>query len=368
MTNGIYIWTRADWPNLHWNMQKLTPLLIDVTRQEATLLGKLSMLQDKHQEISFVDAAASELIASNSIEGIIMDRRSVRSSILNKLGIQQEHIKVNVDHYNEGTVAVLLDAVENWSKPLTRERLFSWHSQLFPFGISDGERITTGCWRSGSMYVISGRSGKEVIHYEAPPAERIESEIDAFLDFVNGDEDVDPFIKAAVAHFWFVTIHPFADGNGRIARTISELLLARADRSSKRFYSISEAILSSRNEYYEILENCEKGTGDITSFVSYILKCLATAVARTEENLAATLGKTRFWDSIRQLALNERQIRIITRILDGFEGKLTAEKWAKITKCSHATALRDITDLIEKGVLENDGSKERSTGYKLIKP
>ena len=256
MTNGIYIWTRDDWPNLHWNMQNLSPLFLDVIRQEATLRGKLSMLQERHQEISFADAAASELIASSSIEGIRMDRNSVRSSILNKLGIQQDSTKVKFDHYNEGTVTVLLDAVENWNKPLSRERLFSWHSQLFPFGISDGEKIATGRWRSGPMYVISGRSGKEVIHYEAPPADRIESEIDAFLDFVNGSEDVDPFIKAAVAHFWFVTIHPFSDGNGRIARTISELLLARADKSSRRFYSLSEAILANRNEYYQILESC----------------------------------------------------------------------------------------------------------------
>ncbi len=365
MTNGIYIWTRDDWPNLHWNMQKLSPLFLDVIRQEATLRGKLSMLQERHQEISFADAAASELIASSSIEGIRMDRNSVRSSILNKLGIQQDSTKVKFDHYNEGTVTVLLDAVENWNKPLTRERLFSWHSQLFPFGISDGERIATGCWRSGPMYVVSGRRGKEIIHYEAPPAGRIESEIDTFLDFVNGREDIDPFIKAAVAHFWFVTIHPFADGNGRIARTISELLLARADKSSRRFYSLSEAILANKNEYYEILESCEKGTGDITSFVEYILKCLASAVDKAEEHLSSTLAKTRFWDSIHQLALNERQIKIINRVLDGFDDKLTAEKWAKITKCSHATALRDITDLIAKGVLEKDGSGGRSAGYQL---
>ena len=226
-------------------------------------------------------------------------------------------------------------------------------------------RITTGSWRKGEMYVVSGRMGKEVIHYEAPPAEIIENEMDVFLKFINENTDVNPLIKAAVAHFWFVTIHPFSDGNGRIARTIAEMLLARADDMDHRYYSFSAEIMNNRKEYYDVLEYCQKSTLDITRFIEYFLMVLQNAVKNSEKKLESTLEKTKFWDSVRLLPLNERQIKLINKLYDGFEGKLTTEKWAKIAKCSHSTALRDIKDLMEKGVIIEDGGKSKNTGYSL---
>lgn len=364
MTYTRYIWQQPDWPSFHWNDAKLASILYEVALKQGVLSGRLSMLGMREQGLALTSAVEEEVISSNSIEGITLDRASVRSSIEKHLGLVSSDAR-RFDHYSDNTVAVLMDAVENCTCPLTKDRLFDWHEALFPKGVSDGQRILTGCWRQGSMYVVSGRTGKEVIHYEAPPAERVDGEMDRFLDFVNGNDDINPLVKVAVAHFWFVTIHPFADGNGRLARTIGEMLLARAEGTSNRCYSLSEEILANRKKYYDTLERCQGSSLDITAFILFILQSISGAITRSMDRLSATLDRTRFWDSLRNKDLNERQRKLIQRLLDGFEGRLTAEKWAKIAKCSHSTALRDISYLVAQGILEKDGRGGRSTGYQL---
>ena len=366
MNQMFYIWQRKDWPHFTWNMEKLLPLIYDTTRKIAFFLGKVSSLDNSLQQHTFAEALEDEIISSSSIENIILDRDSVRSSLLARLGVEDAGLK-HSDRSAEGAINIVLDAVTNCDSPLTKERLFGWHVELFPSGMSEGRRIITGNWRQGSMYVISGEMGKEVIHYEAPPADRIDEEIDKFLQFINEDDDVNPLIKAAVAHVWFVTIHPFADGNGRTARTITEMLLARADGTSHRYYSLSSEIMNSRKEYYAVLEYTQKNTMDITRFIEYFLKAIQNAVGTSERKLQSTLEKTKFWDSIRTYPLNERQMKMINMLEDGFEGKLTTKKWEKINKCSHSTALRDIKDLIDKGILIEDGGNSKNTGYMLIK-
>lgn len=364
METAYYIWQRNDWPAFTWDDEKIFPLLYETSRKEAGFLGKVSMLSDDIKKTAAVSAFEDEIISSNSIENIMLKRDSVRSSILSRLGLDDEGLG-KTDRYTEGAVNIVIDAVENREAKLTKERLFGWHTELFPAGFSEGRRITTGMWRQGGMYVISGNTGKEIIHYEAPPAERIETEMDRFLKFINENETVNPIIKAAIAHLWFVSIHPFADGNGRIARTITEMLLSRADDSAHRYYSLSAAIMKSRKECYDILEYSQKSTMDITSFIEYFLKTMQNAILNYDEEIRKAIEKTRFWDAIRLIPLNEREVKLINRLFDGFEGKLTTEKWAKIAKCSHSTALRDINDLINKGILIEDGGNSRNTGYML---
>ena len=361
---NLYIWQKSDWPAFRWNKEKLEPQLYEVSRKLSYFLGRISMLGENIRESASTEVLEDEIIASNSIEGIMLERNSVRSSIMNRLGLEDEGLR-KADHYTEGAVSIVMDAVKGCREPLTKERLFGWHSMLFPSGMSDGRRIVTGRWRLGAMYVISGRMGKETIHYEAPPADMIDKEMDEFLRFVNEEDGVNPIGKAAVAHFWFVSIHPFPDGNGRIARTISEMLLAAADGSDHRYYSLSTEIMNTRKEYYEILEYCQKSTMDITRFIEYFLRALDNAVTRAEDGIAKAIAGARFWDSLAMIPLSERETKLIRMLHDGFKGKLTAEKWARIAKCSHSTALRDINDLISKGILTEDGGNSRNTGYML---
>lgn len=364
METAYYIWQRNDWPTFTWDDEKIFPLLYETSRKEAGFLGKVSMLSDDIKKTASVSALEDEIISSNAIENIMLKRDSVRSSILSRLGLDDEGLG-KTDRYTEGAVNIVIDAVENREAKLTKERLFGWHTELFPAGFSEGRKITTGMWRHGSMYVVSGHTGKEIIHYEAPPAERIETEMDRFLKFINEDETINTIIKAAIAHLWFVSMHPFADGNGRIARTITEMLLSRADDSDHRYYSLSSAIMKNRKEYYDVLEYSQKSTMNITNFIEYFLTTMQNAIHDSEEEIRKAIEKTRFWDSIRLIPLNEREVKLINRLFDGFEGKLTTEKWAKIAKCSHSTALRDIKDLISKGILIEDGGNSRNTGYKL---
>ena len=361
---GLYIWQKNEWPSFRWDDAKIQPLLFNTIRKESYFLGKVSMLGDEIKEKVSATAVENEIISSSSIEDIMLKRESVRSSILNRLGFNTE-CTAKTDRYTEGAVNIVIDAVENRNAPLTKERLLGWQAELFPSGISIGRRITTGMWRQGEMYVVSGHSGKEIIHYEAPPADRLNQEIDYFLEYINEDNTVNPIIKAAVAHFWFVSIHPFADGNGRIARAISEMLLARSEDTNHRYYSLSTEIINSRNEYYEVLEYCQKSPTDITRFLEYFLKTMQKAIEKAESEINKAIPKTKFWDSMKLVPLNGRQIKLINRLQDGFEGKLTTEKWAKIAKCSHSTALRDINDLISKNILAEDGGNSRNTGYKL---
>lgn len=361
----LYLWQNENWPEFRWDAEKLLSPIYEVSQEVSLLLGRISMFGEGIKTELLTSTLENEIISSNSVENILLKREAVRSSILAQLNMDTEGLSVN-EHYSEGAVRILLDAVTNSAVPLTKERLWGWHSDLFPSGISDGRRILTGQWRQGPMFVISGNTGKEIIHFEAPPAEMVDGEIDSFLKFVN-ENDVNPIIKAAVSHLWFVTIHPFADGNGRIARTITEMLLARADNSPRRYYSFSSAIMKNRKAYYDALEYAEKSTMDVTSFIAYFIETMRVAVADAEMRIAKTIEKTRFWDRIRSISMNERQVKMVNKLVDGFEGRLTAEKWGKITKCSHATALRDINDLIQKGVLEEDGGKSRNAGYILKK-
>jgi Fic family protein len=319
------------------------------------------------QEEAILSTLTEEVIKSSEIEGEILDRDQVRSSIARRLGMDVVGLSA-ADRHVEGVVEMMLDATQKYSEPLTAERLFAWHASLFPTGRSNMKKIIVGAWRDdkeGPMEVVSGAIGHEKVHYEAPAAELLEDEMKAFLDWFNANEDVDPVIKAALAHLWFVTIHPFEDGNGRIARAIADMSLARSENSPKRFYSMSAQIRLERNAYYAVLERTQKGNLDITPWLNWFLACLNKAFDRAEKILAAVLQKAEFWQKHAAAAFNERQRNIINRLLDGFEGKLTTSKWAKLGKTSNDTALRDITDLLDRGILQKDSSGGRSTSYSL---
>jgi Fic family protein len=314
-----------------------------------------------------LDTLTEDVLKSSEIEGEKLDRDQVRSSIARRLGIDIGGL-TPADRNVEGVVEMMLDATQHYGQPLTAQRLFDWHAALFPTGRSGMSRINVGAWRDdkrGPMQVVSGPIGKERVHYEAPVAGRLRGEMKKFLDWFEKERSTDLVLKAGVAHLWFVTIHPFDDGNGRIARAIADLALARSERSSQRFYSMSAQIQQERKSYYEILEATQKGELDVTRWLEWFLVCLGRAFDRAETILAAVLTKVRFWDRFAATELNERQRSMINRLLNGFEGKLTSSKWAKLEKCSQDTALRDIEDLIRKGVLAKDSSGGRSTSYSL---
>jgi len=309
-----------------------------------------------------------DVLKSSEIEGEILDKVQVRSSIARRLGMDigaLAPVSRNVD----GVVGMMLDATQNYEKPLTRERLFGWHASLFPTGYSGMSKIKVAAWRDdakGPMQVVSGPIGREYVHFEAPPADRLEKEMAAFLDWFNGDDGTDLVLRACIAHLWLVTIHPFEDGNGRIARAIADMTLARSEQSAQRFYSMSAQIRRERDAYYGGLEATQKGTLDITERLEWFLDCLSRAFDGVEETLSAVFKKARFWESCAALPFNERQRLILNKLLDGFEGKLTSSKWAKLAKCSQDTALRDIQDLVERGVLRKDPAGGRSTSYSLV--
>jgi Fic family protein len=312
-----------------------------------------------------------DVLKSSEIEGEILDAAQVRSSIARRLGMDIGGL-VSSDRHVDGVVEMMLDATENFDKELSQERIFAWHAALFPTGRSGMHKITVGAWRDdrhGPMVVVSGPVGREKVHYEAPKADHLKREMKMFLAWFNGKtKGVDPVLKAGIAHLWFVTIHPFDDGNGRIARAIADMQLARADGSRERFYSMSDQIQRQRQAYYDILEKTQKGIGeaiDITAWLLWFLCCLEGALDQTENTLSGVFQKARFWESHPAGSINQRQKIIINKLFDGFEGKLTSSKWAKITKCSQDTAQRDIQDLIEKGVLVKDAAGGRSTSYSL---
>jgi Fic family protein len=319
------------------------------------------------REETTLQTLTQDVIKTSEIEGEKLDAGQVRSSIARRLGMDIGAAPA-IDRNVEGIVEVMLDATRKHASPLTEERLFAWHSALFPTGRSGMQRITVGAWRtkaSGPMQVVSGAIGKEWVHYEAPTYDRLKKEMACFLKWFNTSAETDPVIKSALAHFWFVTIHPFKDGNGRIARAIADMMLARSEKSAQRFYSMSAQIQRERKEYYDILENCQKGELDITLWIEWFLNCLKHAMAASEKTLEAVLGKAHFWKTHAGESFNERQRTIINRLLDGFEGKLTSSKWAKITKCSQDTALRDISDLLNREILTKAEAGGRSTSYEL---
>lgn len=363
---AIYIWQQNDWPNFMWDDAKLSYKLGRVRSLQGRLVGKMSALGFDLKNSAMLDTLTADITKSSEIEGEILNAEQVRSSVARHLGIEIEGLP-EADRYVDGVVQVMIDATQNFMTPLTEERLFNWHAALFPTGRSGAYKITVADWRQGSepMQVISGAMGKERIHYEAPHSDNVPYMMKQFLDWTNDDRKIDPVLKAAIAHLWFVTIHPFDDGNGRISRTITDLLLARADEMPHRFYSMSAEIRKQRKAYYDILEKTQKGSINITAWLEWFLDCLEAALLSTEQSIEIVLQKAAFWDKHRLTAMNERQIKVLNLLWDGFDGKLTSSKWSKITKCSPDTALRDIQDLITKNVLRKTNEGGRSTNYEL---
>ncbi len=363
----MYIHEDPNWPNFSWNSSKIANLLAEIRHRQGKMLGRMESLGFSIRAEATLDNLTLEVVKSSEIEGETLDVSQVRYSIARRLGLEVSGL-VPSDRYVDGVVDMMLDATQNFEKPLSEERLFGWQAALFPTGRSGLTKITVGAWRTGEngpMQVISGAYGKEKVHFEAPEASRLTNEMMAFLRWFNAENDLDPVLKSAVAHLWFVTIHPFEDGNGRVARAIADMQLARADKTAQRFYSMSAQIRLERNDYYNILEKTQKGSLDITEWVEWFLTCLGRSFDKVEDTLQQVNRKTKFWDAINHLALNHRQHTMLNKLLDGFEGKLNTSKWAKMTKCSTDTALRDIQDLIEKQVLAKEEAGGRSTSYVL---
>jgi Fic family protein len=348
----------------------MAPLLADVRHIQGRLLGHMEQLGFQLREEATLQTLTQDIVKTSEIEGEKLEAAQVRSSLARRMGIDIGALAV-IDRNVEGIVEIMLDAVRSYNSPLTNERLFAWHAALFPTGRSGMRHIVVGGWRtkdSGDMQVVSGPIGRETIHYEAPGHTRLKREMARFIKWFNGPLNTDAVLKSAVAHFWFVTIHPFEDGNGRIARAIADMMLARSENVAQRFYSMSSQIQHERDDYYLILERCQKGTLDITNWMVWYLNCLKRALDSSQKLLAAVLTKAEFWKAHAGASFNERQRKVINRLMDGFEGKLTTSKWAKLTKCSQDTALRDITDLVERGVLTKDEAGGRSTSYELSLP
>ena len=363
----VYIWQYPEWPDFKWDVSKLVTTLSEVRNREGVIKGMMSGLGFNIQSRTALDTMTEDVLRSNEIEGVILNSDRVRSSIARHLGIDTSGLP-QPDHYTEGVVQVMMDAVRNSDKPLTHERLFNWHAAIFPTGRSGINPIIVGAYRTGSepMQIVSGAMGKEKVHYEAPPSDTIPVMMDKFVPWVNSeDSNTDPVLKAATAHLWFVAIPPFDDGNGRLARTITDMLLAKADGLPLRFYSMSAEILREKKSYYSILEKTTTGSTDITAWIEWFLQTISHALKRTEGTVNRVVKKSSFWQRHRDAAMNERQVKIVNMLWDGFTGKLTSSKWAKITKVSQATALRDITDLIDKGVLVPAADGGRSTNYLL---
>lgn len=365
ITNRTYIWQQSEWPNFSWDSDALLEPLSRLSQLHGLLNGRMSMLGFKDKSRTLVFSMAEDLIGSSEIEGVMLNPVSVRSSIARRLGIDSDGLLVE-DHYVEGLVDVMLDAVNNCRKPLTDDRLFGWHAALFPFGRSGMYKITVADWRRGDepMQVVSGAMGHEKVHYEAPPSYMIPAEMSRLVDWVNTAGQSE-FLMSAIAHLWFVTVHPFDDGNGRIGRILADMILARLDNDSSRYYSMSAEINRNKKTYYEVLERTQKGGLDITEWLLWFFSCLEGAIRRALSDVDRTLQKTSFWDKYRNVEINDRQRKIINKLWDGFDGKLTSSKWAKICSCSQDTALRDINDLMAKGMLRNSGEGGRSANYLL---
>ncbi len=365
-----YIWQINDWPNWHFDLAMLAGPLADVSRTQGLLMGRLADVGMALRDQASLSALTEDVVKTSEIEGERLDVESVRSSVARRLGVDIGAL-APVDRQVEGVVEMVLNATVHCAAPVTRDRLFGWHAALFPTGYSGLSKIKVGGWRddaSGPMQVVSGPIGRQRVHFEAPPADRLEAETSRFLDWINGETGEPPLVKAGLAHLWFVTLHPFDDGNGRVARAIGDLLLARVDGSPQRFYSLSAQIQRQRKAYYDILERTQKGTLDVTGWLTWFLDALHRAVDQSQHTLDAVLAKARFWQRFAGMPMNERQVKLLNRLLDGFEGKLTTSKWAAIAKCSPDTALRDINELLARGALRKSAAGGRSTSYELNEP
>lgn len=364
-----YIHQLKNWPQFTWDNEAILPLLSGNRHKQGRLKGYMEALGFILRSETTLQTLTLDILKSTEIEGEILNPAQVRSSIARKLGMEIAGL-IPSDRNVDGVVEMMLDATQNYHKPLTKDRLFGWHSALFPSGRSGMFKITVGNYRDndkGPMQVVSGAMGKERVHFEAPDADRLEKEMKLFLKWLNTNHATDAVIKSAIAHFWFVTIHPFDDGNGRIARAIADMLLTRSDEDNQRFYSMSAQIRLDRKNYYAILEKSQRGNLDLTEWLVWYLECLGKALNATDKILKGVLNKTRFWDKHAHTPINERQRLLINKMFDGFEGKLTSSKWAKIAKCSADTALRDIQDLITKKILDRETAGGRSTAYILKK-
>lgn len=365
-----YIWQASEWPIWRFDLAALVQPLADVSRAQGLLMGRLADVGMALRDEASLSVLTEDVVKTSEIEGEQLNVESVRSSVARRLGVDIGAL-APVDRHVEGVVEMVLDATANCNAPVTRDRLFGWHAALFPTGYSGLVRINVGGWRddaTGPMQVVSGPLGRQRVHFEAPPADRLESETARFLAWANSASGEPPLIKAGLAHLWFVTLHPFDDGNGRIARAVGDLFLARADGSPQRFYSLSAQIQRERKAYYDILERTQKQSLDVTEWLAWFLDALHRAVDQAQHTLDTVLVKTRFWQrwaAPSSAPLNERQVKLVNRLLDGFEGKLTSSKWAAIAKCSPDTALRDITDLLARGILRKSDAGGRSTSYEL---
>lgn len=360
----MYIYQQKNWPQFHWNETLIYQMLVQLRYQQGLLIGGMESIGFDFQEKSILYNLTEDVVKSSEIEGESLDQSLVRSSVARHLGIEVEGVDV-LDRNIEGVVEMVLDAAQRFDQPLNKERLLSWHKSLFPTGQSGLKKICVGEWRKGPVQVVSGYMGKEKVHFEGPPADQVDKEMKIFLDWFNHDNQMNLVLKAALAHLWFLTIHPFDDGNGRIARAIVDLLLSRSENSFRRFYSLSTHIQKERNDYYAFLEKTQKGTLDITQWIEWFFGCLGRAIQSAIEILEKVKNKARFWDSLATVPLNERQKKIIHLLLEDFKGNLTTTKWAKLLKCSQDTAYRDIMDLTSKGILIKSSQGGRSTNYIL---
>ena len=362
-----YIHELKEWPRFRWDEGLAARHLAPVRHRQGRQIGRMEALGFELRAEAVLATLTEDVLKSSEIEGETLNKDQVRSSIARRLGLDIGAL-APADRRTEGVVEMMLDATQKYAEPLTEERLFAWHAALFPTGRSGMTRIIFGAWRddsSGPMRMVSGPIGRERVHYAAPRAARLEAEMSAFLKWFNHEAVLDPVLKAALAHLWFVTIHPFDDGNGRIARAIADMALARSEQSAQRFYSMSAQIRLERNAYYDVLETTQKSDLDITVWLEWFLGCLDRAIEGAENTLSGVLRKARFWEAIRDQSLNERQRKVINRLLDGLEGKLTSSRWAALTESSPDTALRDITDLVKRGILVRDAGGGRSTSYSL---
>lgn len=359
-----YIYQNKNWTDFTWNDKAINAIFGEVRLMQGKIIGQMNALGFSAKEEATLTTLTLDVVKSSEIEGELLNYDQVRSSIARRLGIKTAGLVPSSRHI-EGIVEMMLDATQRHNLPLTKKRLYGWHAALFPTGYSGPYEIEVGRYRTGEMQVVSGAMGKEKVHYEAVKPELVKAEMDKFLDWFNNDNQLDPVFKAAIAHFWFIIIHPFDDGNGRIGRAITDMLLARAESSGERFYSMSSQILVERKQYYDILRKVQHSTGDITEWLEWFLHCLKNAMLATENTTQRILRKAEFWKLHEQTPINERQRLMLNKLFDGFEGKLQTSKWAKITKTSTDTALRDIKDLIEKGILQQTEEVGRNANYEL---
>ena len=362
-----YLWQRDDWPQWTYDHQRLVPLLGRVHHAKGHLLGRMHDLGMDSRDLASLRVLTEDVLKTSEIEGEKLNPDSVRSSVARRLGVDIGAL-APADRQVDGMVDMVLDATQHHDAPLTAERLFGWHAAMFPTGYSGLSTIRVGGWRDdsqGPMQVVSGPIHRQKVHYEAPPARQLDAEMANFLHWFNTDPQDDPVIKAGLAHLWLVTIHPFDDGNGRIARAVGDMALSRAAASAQRYFSLSAQIQLERKAYYDHLEATQKGTMDVTDWLAWFLACLLRSIQGTEQTLSSVLMKARCWQQWASVPMNDRQIKMLNKLLDGFDGKLTSSKWSAMGKCSQDTALRDITDLLERGVLKKSDASGRSTSYEL---